>query len=95
MTTSPQVVQPPRIPLGVGIKYRDGDLVTGSLWQKWRTPMAGATLQTVGVPGQRITVVISTPAGQTRRVPVRKEQSARTAAWVVAFNAWREATQST
>jgi hypothetical protein len=93
MTTPPQAVQPPRIPLASGIKYRDGDLVTGSLWQKWRTPITGATLQAVGIPGQRITVVISTPTGETRRVPVRKEHSVRTAAWVAAFNAWREATQ--
>lgn len=74
------------------MKYKDGELVIGTLWQKWRAPLADATLQTVGIPGRAMTVVISTPSGETRRLPVRKEASARTAAWAVAFNAWRDAT---
>jgi hypothetical protein len=89
--TTPPAVAPPRIPIGTGIKYKDGNLVMGQLWQKWRTPMAHATLQSVGTPGKRLTIVISTPSGETRRHPVRKEHADRATAWVVAFNAWREA----
>lgn len=91
MTTS-KGVEPPRIPGSIGIKYdKEGNLTTGSLWTRWTVPMAQATVQTIAGSGRSVTVVISSPTGETRQIRVKGMLSDHTAAWAVAFNAWQQA----
>lgn len=88
MTTPPA---PPRPPIGSQIKYdKEGNLVVGQLWQKWTAPAGQCTVETIRNPNKTVSVVVSTPAGATRRHRVKPAFADRTMSWAVAFNAWRE-----
>jgi hypothetical protein len=85
---------PPRPPLGIQVKYKDDQVVVGSLWQKWTAPLATVTVQAVDNAGAKkriVTLVFSTPDGRTRRRTVAPNFADQTTAWAAAFNAWQQA----
>lgn len=85
---------PPRPPFGIQVKYRDDQLVVGSLWTKWTAPLTSVTVQAVDNAGAKkrvVTLVFSTPDGRTRRQRVQPNLADYTTAWVAAFQAWQEA----
>jgi hypothetical protein len=89
MTTTP-----PRPPFGIQVKYRDDQIVVGSLWKKWTAPLASVTVQAVDNAGAKkrvVTLVFSRPDGATRRHRVQPNLADHTTAWAAAFNAWQAA----
>ncbi|GAA2245090.1 MULTISPECIES: hypothetical protein [Kitasatospora] len=51
------MVKPPKPPFGCGIHLdSDGNLTAVQGWKTWRTPVAGASVQTLDNTGKRITI---------------------------------------
>jgi hypothetical protein len=85
---------PPRPPLGIQIKVKDDQLIAGALWQKWTADLATVTVQAVdnaGAKKRKVTLVLSTPDGRTRRHVFPTAHADRAVAWTAAFNAWQQA----
>ena len=85
---------PPKPPLGIQVKYKDDQIVTGALWMKWTAPLATVTVQAIdnaGAKQRRVTLVLSAPDGRTRRRHFPPAHADRAIAWVAAFNAWQQA----
>lgn len=92
--TSPSIVQPPRPPFGIQVKYRGDQLVVGALWNKWSTPLADVSVQAVDNAGARkrvVTLVFATRSGSTKRHRVAPNVADYTVAWAAAFTAWQQA----
>lgn len=92
MTTAPQ---PPRPPFGTQIKYdKEGNVVVGQLWQKWRAPLSQVTVEAVdnaGAKRRATTLVFVLPTGETRRHRVPRQHADRGLAWAAAFSHWQKA----